>query len=131
MSTIRKLAKVLKVKPEDLTEPPRGRVVNMKWREPYDVYIGHQMPWRPYFLKKKSIWANPYAKQLHGEKITREECLRLYREYVLSKPELVEKLPGLRGTTLACWCAPERCHGDVLLELAWQAAEGRIEKIGA
>ena len=39
MSTIRKLAKVLKVKPEDLTEPPRGRVVNIKWREPYDVYV--------------------------------------------------------------------------------------------
>jgi hypothetical protein len=27
-------------------------------------------------------------------------------------------LPELRGKDLACWCAPERCHGQVLLELA-------------
>jgi hypothetical protein len=23
----------------------------------------------------------------------------------------------LRGKSLVCWCAPERCHADVLLEL--------------
>jgi hypothetical protein len=27
-------------------------------------------------------------------------------------------VPELRGRTLACWCAPELCHGDVLAELA-------------
>jgi hypothetical protein len=24
----------------------------------------------------------------------------------------------LRGLDLVCWCAPEACHGDVLLEIA-------------
>jgi len=77
------------------------------------------------------MWANPYNKAYRKGEITREESIARYRQYVLSKPELVEKLPELRGKTLACWCAPEPCHGDVLLELAWQAVEGRIEKIGA
>lgn len=32
---------------------------------------------------------------------------------------LVEKLPGLRGKNLACWCGLDaECHADVLLEIA-------------
>jgi len=30
----------------------------------------------------------------------------------------LEALPELRGKDLGCWCAPENCHGDVLLALA-------------
>jgi hypothetical protein len=26
-------------------------------------------------------------------------------------------LHELRGKDLICWCAPERCHADVLIEL--------------
>jgi hypothetical protein len=25
-------------------------------------------------------------------------------------------LPTLKGKTLGCWCKPEACHGDVLVE---------------
>lgn len=41
-----------------------------------------------------------------------------YREYLTSDPELMALVPELRGKTLACWCAPEPCHGDILAELA-------------
>jgi hypothetical protein len=27
-------------------------------------------------------------------------------------------LHELRGKELVCWCAPERCHAEVLIELA-------------
>jgi Domain of unknown function (DUF4326) len=27
-------------------------------------------------------------------------------------------LHGLRGKNLICWCAPERCHAEVLIALA-------------
>ena len=27
-------------------------------------------------------------------------------------------LPELRGKDLLCWCAPEACHGDLLLKQA-------------
>ena len=47
----------------------------------------------------------------------REECIRRYREWLLGKPELLARLPELRGRVLICHCAPKHCHGDVLLKL--------------
>ncbi|MER6590740.1 DUF4326 domain-containing protein [Micromonospora purpureochromogenes] len=32
--------------------------------------------------------------------------------------ELLALLPDLRGRRLGCWCAPERCHAEVIAELA-------------
>lgn len=29
----------------------------------------------------------------------------------------MEELLLLKGKTLGCWCKPEACHGDVLVEL--------------
>ena len=81
-------------------------VVHCK-KAPFDVYIG-----RP------SIWGNPFQ---IGKDGTREEVIQKYREYILSKPELLEQLESLRGKTLACWCKPQSCHGDVLVELLNQA----------
>jgi Domain of unknown function (DUF4326) len=100
-----------------------GRVIDVRTKEPYDVYIGHAMPWDPYKLKG-STWCNPFNKEYRAGKITLEEALQKYEQYLrerLSKePELVEKLKGLRGKTLGCWCAPDPCHGEVLLRLAWE-----------
>ncbi|GDY72351.1 hypothetical protein SAV31267_018360 [Streptomyces avermitilis] len=45
-----------------------------------------------------------------------------YRAYLVEHPELLAQVPALRGRTLACWCAPELCHGDVLAEIADGAA---------
>ena len=28
-----------------------------------------------------------------------------------------EELNKLKGKNLGCWCYPEKCHGDVLIEL--------------
>ena len=80
-----------------------SKVVHCK-RESYDVYIG-----RP------SKWGNPFV---IGKDGTRSEVIAAYEEWLLSKPELVAALPELKGKTLACWCAPLPCHGDVLLRLA-------------
>jgi hypothetical protein len=41
-----------------------------------------------------------------------------YRAWIMQQPKLMAALPELRGKDLLCWCAPERCHGDVLLDLA-------------
>lgn len=51
---------------------------------------------------------------------TREEAIEQYRKWfteTISMGELWEALPELRGKVLACWCAPQPCHGDVLIEL--------------
>jgi hypothetical protein len=76
------------------------------------VYIGRQMPW---LGLPRSRWANPFKIGRDG---SRAEVISKYRDYLLSRPQLMAALPELRGTDLACWCSPEPCHGEVLLELA-------------
>ena len=70
----------------------------------YDVYIGRPSP-----------WGNPFVIGRDG---TRAEVVAKYRDWILSQPELLAQLPTLRGRTLGCWCAPQACHGDVLVELS-------------
>lgn len=84
--------------------------------DPYDVYIG-----RP------SIWGNPYSHKdgtlakFKTESI--EESVLKFKEYVLNNPQLMSKIPELKGKVLGCWCKTKKnpnspCHGDVLAELA-------------
>jgi hypothetical protein len=79
------------------------------------VYIGRRVG---FGVWPQSKWANTYPVSRLG----RDEAIRRYNEKKL--PKLVAALPELRGKSLLCWCAPERCHGDLLLELANAPAEG-------
>ena len=83
---------------------------------PNEVYIGRNT----YNGWRKSKWHNPYLVDKPGKKRdgTREEVLAKYRKYLLSNAELMADLPELLGKDLFCWCAPEGCHGDLLLKLA-------------
>lgn len=92
-------------------------VVHCK-KEPFDTYIG-----RP------SKWGNPFS-HLNGtlakfKVASREEAIAKYREWLLSQPELMAALPELKGKVLGCWCAPQACHGDVLVELVEELANGQ------
>jgi hypothetical protein len=60
-----------------------------------------------------SKWANPFKVEDHG----RDGCIQKYKEYILGNEELMKDLLSLKGKTLGCWCKPEACHGDVLVEL--------------
>ena len=80
-----------------------GRVVHRK--EPHDVYIG-----RP------SKWGNPFVIGVDG---TRAEVIEKYREWIATSPTLLaDAKKELRGKVLGCYCAPQACHGDVLVEIA-------------
>lgn len=83
--------------------PERPRVVHCK-RERHDVYIG-----RP------SKWGNPYTVGRDG---SRADVIARYELWLAGQPELLAALGELAGKTLGCWCAPEPCHGDVLVRLA-------------
>jgi hypothetical protein len=86
-----------------------------------NVYIGRA---RVVFIDgirypfEDSIWANPYK---NTETQSREQVLKLYRVYIEEKlksnPLLVKELMKLYGKKLGCWCKPECCHGDILVEL--------------
>ena len=89
------------------------RVINLR-NEPMGdaVYIGRASPRHGL---KRSPYANPYA----IGKSSRAEVLMHYAEWLERQPELIERArQELKGRTLACWCAPLRCHGDYLLRMA-------------
>jgi Domain of unknown function (DUF4326) len=73
---------------------------------PDAVYIGR--PNSRYGLAG-SKWRNPFR----GEGV-----VEMYRRWLCSQPQLIAALPELHGRNLVCWCAPNPCHGDVLLEAA-------------
>lgn len=63
-------------------------------------------------IDRRSEWGNPFEMPADGDRAT---VIRNYAEHYLPhKPSLLEKVAGLRGRALACWCAPEPCHGDIL-----------------
>ena len=89
-------------------------LVNLN-KDPYDVYIGRGSKWGcPYTIIKDRP---TLAKEIVNSK---EEALSKYKEYVLSNPDLMDSLDELDGKVLGCFCKPEKCHGDILLELLTQ-----------
>lgn len=78
------------------------------------VYIGRENGWaKP--SRKRSIWHNPF--KVGRDADTNKQACAMYRDYLLGKPELLKRLEELRGKLLVCWCYPEDCHGNVLIEL--------------
>ena len=75
------------------------------------VYIGRMIP--QYGLVG-SKWHNPNRVGRDG---SREEVIDKYERH-LHDSVLIDAVHELRGRDLVCWCAPERCHGDLLLQLA-------------
>lgn len=101
------------------------------------VYVGRRMTMGGWHLPAHPL-ANPFSVKALGG---REEAVAAYCRHLLEEPGLLSRVPLLRGSTLACWCAPEACHADVLARLAdaeradyrsllesWAAVSGRAER---
>ncbi|WIY00180.1 DUF4326 domain-containing protein [Amycolatopsis mongoliensis] len=78
------------------------------------VYVGRAMHRGGWHLAGSKL-ASPFRPGPDG---SREEVVTKYREYLLSRPDLLALLPGLRGKRLGCWCVPELCHAQVIAEIA-------------
>ncbi len=78
------------------------------------AYVGRPMHRGGWHLDGSPL-ANPFRLGPDG---TRDEVVAKYREYLLGRPDLLALLPALRGQRLGCWCLPERCHAEVIAELA-------------
>ena len=80
------------------------------------VFIDHKR-----FPTQSSIFANPFK---IGKDGTREEVIQKYKIYIMDKitndDTMRIELLALKGKKLGCWCFPEACHGNVLLELIEQ-----------
>ena len=77
-------------------------VVNIKHDE-YDFYCG-----------RGGMFGNPFVVGRDGN---RAECIEKYREWVLTQPQILAKLPELKGKRLGCFCATLPCHCDVLASM--------------
>lgn len=79
------------------------------------VFIKNDEGKKERFPKCDSVWANPFK---ISDKLSRDEVISKYREYIVEKIEKGEvNILDLKGKNLGCWCHPESCHGDVLVEL--------------
>ena len=89
--------------------------------DPNNVYIGRAgivFIDKQRFPKQSSNFANPFK---IGKDGTRDEVIEKYKIYITKKLKenvlLQEELLKMKGKNLGCWCAPEPCHGNVLIEL--------------
>lgn len=77
--------------------------------------VGKQPAADRVYVGRPTKWGNPFKIGCDG---TREAVIAKYRAWIVRQPALMAALPELRGKNLVCWCAPERCHAEVLIELA-------------
>ena len=81
-------------------------IVNMHHTSVYDAKID-----------RTTVFGNPYFVGRDGD---REEVLAKYRRYFLQRIEndlaFRTEVLNLRNCILACWCSPQRCHGEVIVE---------------
>jgi hypothetical protein len=85
----------------------------------------HLLDWakatgRHVFIGRGSLWGNPFEMGKDGTRTYVIESYALY--YFPRKPSLQAMLAQLAGKVLECYCVPERCHGEILIEMLSRAA---------
>ena len=80
-----------------------------------DQYLINQLGEDCVYIGRGSKWGNPFRIGRDG---TRDEVIIKYAERLLNDRSLLGSIEELTGKFLVCYCSPEACHGDVLIELA-------------
>jgi len=63
-------------------------------------------------ITRGTAWGNPFVIPDDGD---RDTVCDSFEVYFGLKVSLHDRVAGLRGKVLACWCYPQRCHGDYLI----------------
>lgn len=76
-------------------------------------------------IDRATRWGNPFRIGVDGD---REEVIRKFFDWVLTSDEpkaewIRDNVHTLHGKTLGCWCAPQACHGDVLVLLSGECSQ--------
>jgi SH3-like domain-containing protein len=92
---------------------------NIRKGEPYDVRIDRQ-----------TRYGNIYILGVHG---TRPEVIAKFDHWARTSDDpaavwIREHVIELHEKTVGCWCAPEACHGDVLLQMAKEAFDAAQDR---
>lgn len=79
-------------------------------------------------IDRQTAWGNPFILDEDGD---RDQVCDSYRVYLQYKPSLQSRFDDLRGKVLGCWCYPERCHGNELIEeIGGIPASDEAERVG-
>jgi hypothetical protein len=84
------------------------------------------------YIGRGSKWGNPFEIGKDGDRayVIDSYCLH----YLPRKQSLIDALPELDGKILECYCVPERCHGEVLIETlrreAWEVLDACLQPGG-
>jgi uncharacterized phage-like protein YoqJ len=88
------------------------RLVNINKTKKFDTYIGRAG--RGY----DGYFGNPFRLEDFGG--DRESCLTAYKKYFYARLakdlDFRKHIQQLRGKTLGCFCWPDLCHGEVIVE---------------
>lgn len=91
----------------------------------WTTYIGRA---NSYYGLDESVFANPYTVDEYG----REEAVRLYELWLFRQlyrdDAFYESFTGLVGETVACWCLPKLCHGEVLASAVVAYSEDSLDE---
>ena len=71
-------------------------------------------------IDRNTDWGNPFELGPDGD---RDTVCDSYEIYLGRKYSLHDRVMGLKGKVLACWCYPQRCHGDHLIALLNQEGD--------
>ena len=89
--------------------------------DPHNLYVGRKGSVfidSERFPKHDSPYANPFK---IGPEATREDVVRKYHEYIRENLDLIrqfkEEVREKQIKRLGCWCKPEQCHADILMEI--------------
>ena len=99
------------------------RIVNLnniddplEWcRNPQNVYVGRPSKKLP---GVSGIWGNPNKLPLNPTEEDRINAVTKFKEYLTNpKNNLLGKLDSLRGKNLGCYCMPDLCHAEAIIEV--------------
>jgi hypothetical protein len=74
------------------------------------------------YIGRGSKWGNRFIIGRDGD---RAEVIAKHERWLADQHDLLRALDELRGHDLVC-CAPQRCHGDLLMRLANATRDERI-----
>lgn len=66
-------------------------------------------------IDRGTKYGNPFILPHDGDRDYVCDCFR--DQYLPNKPSILKDAPLLQGKVLICYCYPERCHGDSLIEM--------------
>ena len=99
------------------------RIVNLnhiddplKWcMDSQNVYVGRPSKNLP---GVSGIWGNPHRLPLNPTEEDRINAVTAYKEYLTDpKNNLLGKLESLRVKNLGCYCMPDLCHAEAIIEV--------------